>query len=120
MDAVELAWQEVSGGAGGGPCEGAAADVQQQGGWVMLACEGMRALSLVLGACQAAERYVSGARNGYAIDPITGKPGEGRPALQQRWRLVAKNPRLAMCFFHSYVEAFQEVYLGWPPGAKRQ
>jgi hypothetical protein len=58
--------------------------------------------------------------NGYRIDPVSGKPGDDRPGLQQLWRLVAKSPRLAACFFHSYVEAFQEVYLGWPPGADRQ
>eukprot|EP00775_Hariotina_reticulata_P013506 gene13506-13631_t len=47
VDALELAWQQISDGAGEGPCEGAAADVQRKGGWVMLACEGLRALSLV-------------------------------------------------------------------------
>jgi hypothetical protein len=45
--------------------------------------------------------------NGYRIDPVSGKPGDNRPGLLQRWRLVVKNPaRLAACFFHSYVEAF--------------
>jgi hypothetical protein len=55
----------------------------------------------------------------YSFDPL-GKPGPDRPKQLERWRTVASKPAKAAVFFHLFVEAFQEVLLGWPPGAQQQ
>lgn len=54
----------------------------------------------------------------YSFDD-DGKPN-GRPTQLQRWHDVAKHPVMAARLFHIIVEAFQEVYLGWPPGEVKQ
>lgn len=55
----------------------------------------------------------------YGVNHI-GKPDGNRPQLIERWRLVARKPVLAAIYLHIPVKSFQELYLGWPPGAKQQ
>eukprot|EP00878_Enallax_costatus_P042223 GHUV01049392.1.p1 GENE.GHUV01049392.1~~GHUV01049392.1.p1 ORF type:complete len:136 (-),score=15.01 GHUV01049392.1:60-467(-) len=57
--------------------------------------------------------YATGSNN-------VGKPNELRPDQVARWRIVARNPVKAAIFFHTFVQCFQEVYLGWPPGEDEQ
>jgi hypothetical protein len=58
------------------------------------------------------------ASNPYSFD-ATGKPMD-RPDKLERWRTVAENPVRAAILFHIHMEAFREVFLGWPPGARQQ
>jgi hypothetical protein len=54
----------------------------------------------------------------YSFD-ANGKPF-GRPDMVDRWRTVAENPVRAAIMFNIQMEAFREVFLGWPPGAREQ
>jgi hypothetical protein len=54
----------------------------------------------------------------YTFD-ATGKPVD-RPSQLDRWRIVAENPVRAAIMHHLHMESFQEVFLGWAPGALKQ
>ena len=54
----------------------------------------------------------------YTFD-ATGKPVD-RPSQLDRWKTVAENPVRAAIMHHLHMESFQEVILGWAPGALKQ
>jgi hypothetical protein len=45
---------------------------------------------------------------------------EGRPATFAAMQILAQNPVACAKFFHAFLCAFCEVFLGWPPGAAQQ
>lgn len=55
----------------------------------------------------------------YSMDE-QGRPGSDAPTMADRWRIIAGNPVAVAEFFHLYLVAFSDAYLGWPEGAEFQ
>lgn len=55
----------------------------------------------------------------YAMDSH-GRPAGNAPSMVERWRTIAANPVAVAEFFHIYMVAFSDAFLGWPDGADYQ
>ena len=56
----------------------------------------------------------------YRFNAVTGEPDNSRPPKLEALRYIAKNYMACQHFFAIYLEAFQDIFLGWPKGATKQ
>ena len=56
----------------------------------------------------------------YTFHQLTGEPDDNRLPKLEALRYIAKNYLSCEHFFRIYFEAFNEIFMGWPLGAKKQ
>ncbi len=88
---------------------------------------GSSTIMMNLSAAEIAAKWVfemGEPRTPYAFDLYTGEPisqGDScRPPRMEALRFIAKNFLACQHFFKMYFHAFNDIFLGWPFGAKKQ